>query len=151
MRGAAILNRNGLLAMSRAELVSRFRSSPAGPIPNGRARGAVIVASGTPFTSVIAATIHLIGWQGKTFDAARGMLINCVTPFRINAIAAKVYVAPSILDGKECIVLDYSRTSTVARWIRDEIRTIAPHLYLGFAYCGKTQLIGFSLDFAGRR
>ena len=26
------------------------------------------------------------------------------------------------MDGKECIVLDYSETSLLAHWIRDEIR-----------------------------
>ena len=36
--------------------------------------------------------------------------------------------APSWLDSKECIVLDYSETSLVAHWIRDEIRQIAPGL-----------------------
>ena len=47
-------------------------------------------------------------------------------PFGLNAIIARVYKEPSWLDGKECIVLDYSDTSLVAHWIRDEIRAIAP-------------------------
>ena len=54
-------------------------------------------------------------------------------------------------DNKQCIVLDYPRTSTVAHWIRDEIRNVAPRLYLGFAYWGKTRFIGFSLDFTSSR
>lgn len=149
MHGVAALNQNGLLGMSRQQLVNLFRSSPAGPIPNGRARGLAIVASGTPFSNAIAEAIDLVGWQGKTFDAARGVLVNRITPFRIAAIAAKVYLAPSQLDNKECIVLDYSRTSTLARWIRDEIRNVAPSLYLGFAYWNGMRLIAFSLDFTG--
>ncbi len=149
MYGAATVSRQRLLAMSRQELVDLFRASPAGRIPDGRARGVALVAPGTPFNSVIAEAIGLVAWQGKTFDATRGMLVNRVTPFAINAIAAKVYAAPSLLDNKECVVLDYSRTSTLARWIRDEIRNVAPSLYLGFAYWGRMPLIGFSLDFAG--
>jgi hypothetical protein len=39
--------------------------------------------------------------------------------------------APSLFDGKECIVLDYSKISLVANRIRDEIRLIAPNFYLG--------------------
>lgn len=149
MNAGAAASTERLLSMSRQELVDLFRASPAGPIPDGRARGVAIVAPGTPVNHLIAVAIGLVGWQGKTFDAAGGTLVNRVTPFHIEAIAAKVYAAPSLLDDKQCIVLDYSRTSTLARWIRDEIRNVAPSLYLGFAYWGKMRLIGFSLDFMG--
>jgi hypothetical protein len=84
-------------------------------------------------------------WQGKVFDAARGTMCNRVLPFGIETVVAKVYRAPSWLDGKECIVLDYSDTSIVARWIRDEIRLIAPDVYLGKAYWGRTRLLDFAL------
>ena len=30
------------------------------------------------------------------------------------------------MDNKDCIVLDYSETSLLAHWIRDEIREVAP-------------------------
>ncbi len=140
-----------LLSMSRQQLDDLYRSSPAGPVPNGRARGLAIVSPGTAYGKTIAEAIRLFGWQGKTFDAARGVLLNRISPFHINAIAAKVYPAPSLLDDKECIVLDYSRTSTLAHWIRDEIRNVAPGLYLGFAYWNRMRLIGFSLDFSGNR
>ena len=68
----------------------------------------------------------MFAWQGKVFDAKAGLLRNRIGPFGLNAIIAKVYKAPSWLDGKECIVLDYSETSMVAHWIRDEIRLIEP-------------------------
>jgi hypothetical protein len=58
-----------------------------------------------------------------------------------------VYKGPSWLDNKECIVLDYSETSLVAHWIRDEIRQIEPRLYLGKVYWGKKRLIDFALQF----
>ena len=63
------------------------------------------------------------------------------------AIIAKIYKAPSWLDGKECIVLDYSETSVIAHWIRDEIRNVAPGIYLGKVYWDKKRLIDFALDF----
>jgi len=62
-------------------------------------------------------------------------------------VAAEVYKAPSWLDDKECIVLDYSKTSLVAHWIRDEIRLISPNFYLGKVYWDKKRLIDFSLNF----
>jgi hypothetical protein len=55
---------------------------------------------------------------------------------------------PSWLDRKECIVLDYSETSTLAQWIRDEIRLIEPlGLYLGKVYWNKARLFDFALQF----
>jgi hypothetical protein len=65
----------------------------------------------------------------------------------VRAIIAKIYKAASWLDGKECIVLDYSETSLIAHWIRDEIRSIAPGIYLGKVYWDKKRLIDFALDF----
>ena len=44
-------------------------------------------------------------------------------------------------------MLDYSQTSIVAGWIRDEIREIEPAFYLGQVYGGKTRLIHFTLQF----
>ena len=85
---------------------------------------------------------------GKVFDAKAGLLQNSIGPFGLNAIIAKVYKAPSWLDGKKCIVLDYSETSMVAHWIRDEIRLIKPPgLYLGKVYRDKSRLIDFALQF----
>jgi hypothetical protein len=136
-----------LLAMSQQQLDDLFKSSPPGPIPNGEARGTAIVAPGTTFGDEIAQIVNVFAWQGKTFDGPRGVLTNRILPFGINAIVAKVYVAPSWLDNKDCIVLDYSKTSTLAHWIRDEIRLIAPNLYLGIVYWANKRLINFSLDF----
>jgi hypothetical protein len=51
------------------------------------------------------------------------------------------------MDNKECIVLDYSETSLLAHWIRDEIREVTPHTYLGKVYLGKKRLIDFALEF----
>lgn len=133
--------------MSRRQLVELYADIEAGPIPNGPARGVALIAPGTPVNGVLAAWTNLVGWQGKVFDVRERRLVNRVTPFRINAIVADVYTAPSLLDEKPCIVLDYSKTSTVAHFIRDEIRNVAPNLYLGFAYWMRTRLIAFALDF----
>jgi hypothetical protein len=62
-------------------------------------------------------------------------------------VIAKVYNGDSWLDGRECIVLDYSDTSLVAHWIRDEIREIGPGTYLGKVYWSKQRLIDFALQF----
>lgn len=133
--------------MSQAQLDELFTNSPAGEIPDGEAKGTAIVAPGTTYTEDIAEFVNHFAWQGKTFDAKHGVLRNRILSFGLNAIIAKVYKAPSWLDGKECIVLDYSETSLLAHWIRDEIRQIAPGFYLGKVYWGKKRLIDFAVQF----
>ncbi|NLP63736.1 hypothetical protein [Paraburkholderia sacchari] len=136
-----------LLSMSQAELDDLFRNSPAGDIPNGEARGTAIVAPGTMISDAAANLVKVFAWQGKVFDSQNGVLKNKISPFGIDAIQATVYKGESWFDGNECIVLDYSKTSIVAHWIRDEIRLIAPNVYLGLVYWDKSRLICFSLEF----
>jgi hypothetical protein len=138
-----------LIAMSQKQLDDLFSSSPAGDIPNGEANGTAIIASGTAFSPEIAELISIFGWKGKTFDAAHGTLTNRILAFGLNAIVAEVYKTPSWFDGKECIVLDYSKTSLSAKHIRDEIRLISPNMYLGIVYWDKTRTINFALQFPG--
>jgi hypothetical protein len=136
-----------LLQMSQAQLDELFTKSDPGDIPDGPAEGTAIIAPGTSYSAEIAAFINHFAWQGKVFDAKKGLLKNRILPFGFNAILARVYKGASWLDGKECIILDYSDTSLVAHWIRDEIRQIGPGLYLGKVYWDKKRLIDFALKF----
>jgi hypothetical protein len=136
-----------LFTLSFEQLEDLFRNSEAGPIPNGIADGMAIVAPGTPMTPELAQMINVFVWKGKEFDAEHGTLTNRILPFGLNAVVAQVYRAPSWLDEKECIVLDYSKTSLIAHWVRDEIRLIGPGFYLGRVYWDKTAILHFSLDF----
>jgi len=136
-----------LLDMSQQQLDDLFRASPPGELPDGEAEGTAIIAPGTRYTESIARIINFFGWQGKVFDGSKGLLKNKVSMFGVQAIVAKVYLGESWLDNKPCIVLDYSDTSIVAQWIRDEIRLIGPGLYLGKVYWGKERLIDFCLMF----
>jgi hypothetical protein len=136
-----------LLSMSQAQLDDLFKASPPGDIPNGPAKGTAIIAPGTVFSQSIAEVINLFGWQGKVFDAQKGLLKNRILVFGVEAIVARVYKGASWLDGKECIVLDYSDTSIVAHYVRDEIRLIGPGFYLGKVYWERSRLIDFCLQF----
>jgi hypothetical protein len=137
-----------LMRMSQSELDELFRHSPPGEIPDGDAEGTAIVAPGTRLEDPAARLIHLIAWQGKVFDKDAGELRNKILPTGVHAIAAKVYVDKSWFDGKECIALDYSNTSLVAHWIRDEIRLVGPGVYLGIVFWDRTRLIHFALKFS---
>jgi len=136
-----------LLGMSQKELDALFAAHEAGPIPDGEAEGTAIIAPGTPMTEAIAAAINIFAWKGKVFDAKAGFLRNEILPMGLKAIVARVYKAPSLLDNKECIVLDYSETSLVASHIRDEIREIEPGFYLGNVFWDQKHIFDFSLDF----
>jgi len=135
------------LHMSDDQLDDLFRKSPPGEIPQGEGEGTAIIKPGSDISDDIARFVHLFTWKGKVFDPATGTLRNKILPLGHKAIVAKVYKEESWFDQKPCIVLDYSKTSLVAKWIRDEIREVAPGIYLGIVYWGKKKLIHFALKF----
>ena len=141
------LSAKDLLDKPQPDLDELFRASPAGDIPDGPAKGTAIIAPGTKYSERIADLINHFGWQGKVFDAQKGVLKNKILFFGLEAILARVYKDKSWFDGEECIVLDYSETSLLAHYIRDEIRLIGPGFYLGKVYWGKERLIDFCLQF----
>jgi len=125
-----------------------FRGAPAGDIPVGRGRGQALMATGSFASRPLVAAIRAAAWQGKEFDSATGTLRNLISPFGKRAITAEVYEDASRIDGRPCIVLDYSKTSRVAGFVRDEIREIEPGLYLGVVFVGSRRApVMFSLEF----
>ncbi|MGI8729918.1 MAG: hypothetical protein ACR2LK_08005, partial [Solirubrobacteraceae bacterium] len=73
-------------------------------------------------------------------------LLNRILPIGLRAVRAKVYREESWFDGKDAIILDYSKSSLLARGIRDEIREVAPGLYLGIVYVRRMKTINFVLQ-----
>jgi hypothetical protein len=145
-----------LKKLTQEQLDELFRQKSAGPIPNGEAKGTALVLPGTAITNIIADIVRLKIWKGKVFerdpkDPNRGVLKNKILPLGHRAIEANVYKDKSWFDGKECIVLDYSQTSLIAKKIRDEIRELEPNFYLGIVYWGKKRTIGFALEFPKAR
>ena len=138
------------LSMDRDELDEVYQQADAGTIPRGEARGTAIVA-GSSRAQAFAKFARMFAWQGKVFDMfppdyQHGILINKITPFSLSFIVAKVYRDASWMDGKETIVIDYASTSFVAQKIRDEIREVAPGIYLGKVWWGKTRILDFALN-----
>jgi hypothetical protein len=136
-----------LFKMSREQLDELFTNSPAGDIPSGETNGTAIIAPGTVCTKEMAECLRFLGWQGKVFDPEKGTLKNRVTIFGFKAFTAKVYKGLSWYDNKDCIVIDYSDLPILGRWVRDEMRLVAPQLYLGKVYWSKTPLpVHFALE-----
>ena len=138
---------NAIAQMSRSELDRLFRDSPAGPIPAGRARGTAILLPGTAIDRAIAALVRVLVWKGKVFSSATADLKNRIGPLGTPLIRALVYEDKSCFAPGPAIILDYSKTSLVARMIRDEIRQVAPGVYLGQVFWGKKRIALFMLEF----
>ncbi len=117
-------------------------------MPTGDADGTVLLWSGTWLGLAAARVARAVGWQGKAFDADGRGLRNKITPFGVRAIRAQVYPGQSWVDGGDCIVLDYSKKSLVARWVRDEIRLVGPDHFLGVVWLRHRRVAAFSLRFA---
>jgi hypothetical protein len=133
--------------MSPTELDNLFKTSPAGDIPVGKGRGTAIVNPEHRLGGILAKFIHFFVWKGKVFDPVRGELKNEITFLGLDRIKARVYREDSWFDGHECIVLDYSKTSLLAKKIRDEMREVDPGVYLGLVFWNRTRFLYFALEF----
>jgi len=133
-----------LVRMSQSELEALYLASPPAPAPNGFLPGRAIKSPGSPFTAANARLTRIV-WQGKIFRDD-GTMINRMFG-AAKAIPADVYLGESLIDGQPSLILDYSRSKL---WpdVRDEIREVAPGLYLGVMYKGNpaTQKMFFTLD-----
>jgi hypothetical protein len=123
-----ILCLDQLAQMSWPELKRLYREADAGAIPQGYTVGKAIYCPCQPFAGLHSRITGAL-WHGKVFDNADCSLVNQWSGFR--AIRACVAYGPSCLDGKTSIVMDYGETSLVWADVRDEVREVAPGLYLG--------------------
>ncbi|KYC38384.1 hypothetical protein WA1_36995 [Scytonema hofmannii PCC 7110] len=136
-----------LMAMSPVELDNLYKNSPIGEIPNGQSNGKVLFVFEISMWEVFSSLIDSLFWQGKIFYREQGFLLNRLTVFGFHMVEAKVYRGNSQFSEGESIILDYSKSSFIAQKIRDEIREVAPGLYLGQAYWDQTRVLSFALQF----
>lgn len=142
----AVAHATDMLSTTGRALEELFAASSAGDIPDGRGQGVAIFAPGTVLSRPFALLVRLLMWQGKVFDRERGELRNLLSPFSVRSIRAAVYRDASVFDGREAIILDYSK-SWIARWVRDEIREVAPGVYLGLVFLFRLKVLKFALTF----
>ena len=141
-----ILSLERLAALPSAALAELYRR---GAVPDdlteldGRPKGRVLAVRGAergaPGRLVRAAAGHpAFPWDGKSFwsqAATEGRGTNRVVLFgrRFTCAPFATRVEPSALDGQPCVRIDYAATGNpwpVSR-IRDELREVAPDLFLG--------------------
>lgn len=99
------------------------------------------------------ARTNLFPWRGKSFSPgkeARGYGINRVVSEHIKVFPFETFVGPSHHDGKPAVQLDYDLRGNpgAIRAIEDEIREIAPGVYLGQAWLRMKGKARFILWFA---
>jgi hypothetical protein len=134
-----------LLRMSPAELEQLYRQGAVVAIPEGPIRGTALLSPGTRRTRTLSRGARLF-WQGKVFEPGGTTAVNRF--FGVRIVRAQVVQGPSWLDGGPALVLDYSQTSRVYADNRDEIRQVAPGLFLGLMYDRTTSPPGLKLYFA---
>jgi hypothetical protein len=134
-----------LAQLSWPELERLYRDSAPGAIPAGYARGLALYDPGAPLARARSRASRLL-WHGKHFSAADGTLVNQWCGFR--AIRAEVSYGPSWLDGAPAVVMDYGGTSRVWSDVRDEVREVAPGLYLGAMFLRRDPRPSLKLFFA---
>jgi hypothetical protein len=128
---AQVTTATQLLQKGGPELDDLYRRGSAVAIPPGRVRGTAILAPGTGRNGLLALGTRAV-WQGKVIEPSGSMAVNRF--FGMPVVRAQVYQDQSWLDGGPALILDYSQTSRIYAQNRDEIRQIAPGLYLGLMY-----------------
>jgi len=136
-----------LVGMGPAQLEQIYRQAGPGVTPEGRVQGRALLFPGTKLAGPASKFARIL-WQGKVFRSEDGTAINRF--FGMRVIRGRVYPGPSWLDGRPSMILDYQGTSVVYGKNRDEIRQIAPGLYLGVMYARTspqpTRKMYFALD-----
>lgn len=165
-RAAGVRNLDDLAKLSSAELDRIYREAPA---PTGVERlvgtpkGRMLAVRGTDGTKLFSllgflASRRRFPWDGKSFGAlspSEGTGINRIKllPLRFDVFPFRTRLEPSAVDGRPCVYLDYEQPKNpffIAR-IRDEIREVAPDLWLGPAMAktkkGAVHVLWFAVDF----
>ena len=146
-RLAMPLDSQQLLRLSKDELDDLFARSSAGNLPDGEGTGTALLCPGSILGRILAWLTRWFVWQGDVFHADKGLLYNRISPFGFRALSAKVFKDRSQIDQKECIAMDYSASLPMPRGIRDEMREVAPGLYLGTIAVGAKRTARFALSF----
>ncbi len=71
-------------------------------------------------------------WKGKTFSVLGRLVSNKILFW--NLFYGRFSIGKSRFDKKSCIVLNYSKSSFIGFFVKDEIRRVNDELFLGRAY-----------------
>lgn len=120
-----------LRRMDEAQLQALYSQGTVAGLPAGHVRGTVLPAPGTRRNAPMSVGARLV-WQGKVVDPSGTIAVNRF--FGVPTVRGRLYQGESWFDGGPALILDYAGTSRVYADNRDEIRLIAPGLYLGMMH-----------------
>ncbi len=118
-----------LADLSWCELEALYRHSAPCDSPAGYLRGLPLYDPAKRLSGLRSKVVGAL-WRGKHFRC--DSLINQWCGVR--AIRAEIYHGTSWLDGGPALIMDYGNSSWVWRDVRDELREVAPGLYLGVMF-----------------
>ncbi len=134
-----------LQRLNARQLEQLFAQAEAAPFPVGYVRGQILILDG-PLPRVGAWASGLV-WKGKHFDT-NGCFINQWLGFR--ALHSSAAYGPSWYDGRPSLVLEYPPSTPLFANMRDEVREVAPGLFLSRVYrrspCKFRGYIGLQLE-----
>jgi hypothetical protein len=142
---ASALDMDSLARASCADLEPVFRAAQPGSLESlsGHPRGRMLAVKGLDGAST-AAVVRAFSasrwmlWEGKSFSASAGARegagINRIRfPTHRGIFPFRTYETASIIDAAPCIAIDYDVSSNprIVRATYDEVREVAPGLFLG--------------------
>jgi hypothetical protein len=119
-----------LRGLGCGDLEQVFSAAQCGSFPCGLGRGEVLLRTDAKHARMKARMTNRV-WKGKYFEED-GHFINQWLGFR--ALASEACLGPSWLDGLPCVILEYPPDTPVFGNTRDELREVAPGLWLGMWY-----------------
>jgi hypothetical protein len=136
-----ILSLKQLEHLSPGELEQIYARAEMGPLPTGCTRGQVLCLANTRLPRLKTCAFNL-AWKGKCFEPD-GSFVNRWPGFK--ALSSRAENGASWYDGRPSLVMEYAPGTPLFANLHDEIREIAPGLYLGRLYerCPCPRFVGF--------
>jgi hypothetical protein len=141
---APVQTLDDLAGLAAPQLEQLYRQSAPGPVPTGKVKGRALYPDSR--FGVARSRAARAVWQGKVFRPEDSTAVNRF--FGLRVIEVNVYGGTSWLDGGASMILDYQGTSKLYGNYRDEIRQVAPGLYLGIMYARTEPTPTFKMYFA---
>jgi hypothetical protein len=137
----ATLSLDQLQRLCPSELEALYTQADIGTPPIGCTRGRVLSLADTRLPRVKACAFNLT-WKGKCFEAD-GAFINRWPGFK--ALSSRAEPGASWYDGRPSLVMEYAPGTPLFANLHDEIREVAPGLYLGRLYerCPCPRFVGY--------
>ncbi len=107
-----------------------FRNGTVACTPHGCVKGTVLYADGKQ--PRVKARLQGIAWKGKNFHDD-GTFTNRWLG-GVQAVTADTRVEPSWIDGQPCLTMQYAPNAPIFSNVRDEVRQIAPDVWLGRSF-----------------